>query len=50
MPTNHLPTPIILVALALLMLLVTAIVADFDSRVDFLWGNKDLPQNDRRSR
>jgi len=42
--TNHLPkkyTPIILVALALLMLLVAAIVAGLDSKMDFLWGNKN---------
>ncbi len=41
--TTHLPkkyTPIILVALALLTLLVVAIVAGLDSRLDFLWNNK----------
>ena len=41
--TKHLPkkyTPVILIALALLTLLVAAIVADLDSRVDFLWNNK----------
>jgi len=42
---THLPkkyTPIILVALALLALIVTAIVAGLDSKMDFLWGNNHV--------
>ena len=40
---KHLPkkyTPIIMVALALLALLVVAIVAGLDSKLDFIWDNK----------
>lgn len=48
--TNHLPkkyTPVILVALALLMLIVVSFIYGLDNEMDFLWGinSRTLTQN-----